>query len=376
MGNQLAGGVAYFSILTLFPVLMSAFSLLGLTLTVIRPDWLVRLKNVAVQDVGTAVGGEKAISLMDRALADWKTIGVIGVVSAIYAGSGWMNGLRGAIRAQWRPDFDWKPQGRHWAIERLVSLLFFMLLLFSVALSFGVTTLGSQLADAMVRWLDLQGRPGVALTLKLGAFALTTLTGWLMFLFLYRVLPQYQAPTRYLITGSLGAAIALSLMQFLTTYLIARFSRTFSAVVFGNIIIVMLYFNLYARLTLFAAAWIATGYQPALPRQYSETDLPLRGRPGVVTVNDHWAFADADREQRERDKAAAEAQEQLEIAAKRARPARWRGRDDQADEAAKRHEAEVAGETSHASEPRGRHRRPLRLGRHRGNDEPPKGDDA
>ena len=120
--------------------------------------------------------------------------------------------------------------------------------------------------------------------------------GFALFYFLYEVLPQYEAPRRAMVKGALMAAIALGALQYLTALLIAQFSRSFAALVFGNIIIVMLFFNLFARLTLFAAAWIATSYQPAFPRKYNETDELLRDKPGVVTVPGHWAAADLDRE--------------------------------------------------------------------------------
>ncbi|MDA8439287.1 MAG: YihY/virulence factor BrkB family protein [Propionibacterium sp.] len=296
LGNQLAGGITYFSVLTIIPVLMLIFSGLGLTLTVIRPDWLLRFRDVAIDTVGSVAGGAKTVNLIEQALANWRGVGLVALLSASYAGSGWMGNLRGAVRAQWRPDFDWSPPGRNFITERLVNLVYFVILIAMVSVSFLLTTLGSRFGDWMVGLLGLTGNPGASAALQLGTSALAVITGFVLFYFLYEVLPQYEAPRRPMIVGSLTAAISLALLQYLTTLLIAEFSRSFAALVFGNIIIVMLFFNLFARLTLFAAAWIATAYQPALPRKYNETDELLRGRPGVVTVPGHWAAADLDKE--------------------------------------------------------------------------------
>ena len=296
LGNQLAGGITYFSVLTIIPVLMLIFSGLGLTLTVIRPDWLLRFRDVAIDTVGSVAGGAKTVNLIEQALGNWRGVGLVALVSASYAGSGWMGNLRGAVRAQWRPDFDWSPPGRNFITERLVNLVYFVILIAMVSVSFLLTTLGSRFGDWMVGLLGLTGNPGASAALQFGTSVLGVLTGFVLFYFLYEVLPQYEAPRRPMIVGSLMAAIALALLQYLTTLLIAQFSRSFAALVFGNIIIVMLFFNLFARLTLFAAAWIATAYQPALPRKYNETDELLRGRRGVVTVPGHWAAADLDKE--------------------------------------------------------------------------------
>ncbi|HET9128470.1 MAG TPA: YhjD/YihY/BrkB family envelope integrity protein [Propionibacteriaceae bacterium] len=296
LGNQLAGGITYFSVLTLVPVLMLIFSALGFLLTVIRPDWLLQVRDVAIDTVGSAAGGAKAVDLIQSALANWRGVGLVALVSAAYAGSGWMGNLRGAVRAQWRPDFDWSPPGRFFLIERLVNLGYFVILLGMVTLSFLLTTVGSRFGDWLVGLVGLTGNPGAAIALQLGTSALAVVAGFALFYFLFEVLPQYEAPRAAMVKGSLMAAISLAGLQYLTALLIAQFSRSFAALVFGNIIIVMLFFNLFARLTLFAAAWIATSYQPAFPRKYNETDELLRGKPGVVTVPGHWTAADLDRE--------------------------------------------------------------------------------
>lgn len=295
LGNQLAGGITYFSVLTIIPVLMLIFSALGMTLTAIRPDWLLQLRDFAIDEVGSVAGGKQAVDLVERALANWRSVGLIALLSASYAGSGWMGNLRGAVRAQWRPDFDWSPPGRNFIAERFVNLFYFLILMLMVTVSFTLTTLGGQLGDRVVALLNLTGSRSSVVLLAIGTSVLSVITGFILFYFLFEVLPQYEAPRAVMIKGALGASIALALLQYLVAWLIAQFSRSFAAIVFGNIIIVMLFFNLFARLTLFAAAWIATSYQPAFPRKYNETDELLRGKPGVVTVPGHWAAADVDK---------------------------------------------------------------------------------
>lgn len=316
MGNQLAGGITYFSVLTLIPALMFAFSFLGWMLTVFRPSWLVSIKDRSVKEVGAVAGGQQAIELIERALNDWRTVLAFAILSAAYSGSGWMGNLRGAVRAQWRPEFDWSPPGRNWIVERFVNLLYFLGLIGALGVAFTVVTISGNFADRMVDWLGITRSPGVAGSLQIFAMVVTVLLSTLLFWFLYHVLPQYSAPLKDLLKGSLGAGVAMTLLLYGTTQLIAWFSRSLSTVVFGNIIIVMLFFNMFARLILFGAAWIATSYQPAVPRKYSEVDLPLRRRSDVMTVPGHWEAAEAarlsDEKAKQREKLAKEEARRLE----------------------------------------------------------------
>lgn len=316
MGNQLAGGITYFSVLTMLPVLMFAFSFIGWTLTAYRPDWLVQLTNRAAQEIGNVAGGQTAIELIHKALTNWGTYLLLGIGSAIYSGSGWMGNLRGAVRAQWRPEFDWSPPGRNWLAERFVNLLYFLALIVALAASFVIVTVSGSFASEAVDWMGIERTPGVAGLLQFGAMVLTAILSTLLFWFLFHVLPQYQAPLKDLLKGSFGAGVVMTGLLYGTTQLIALFSRSVSFVVFGNIIIVALFFNLFAKLILWTAAWIATSYQPAVPRKYSEVDLPLRRRSDLMAVPGHWEAAEAarlsDEKAKQREKLAREEARRLE----------------------------------------------------------------
>lgn len=316
MGNQLAGGITFFSVLTLVPALMFAFSFVGWLLTVYRRYWLTTLTQRAIDELGKVAGGQAAIDQITRALENWRALLLFGIVSAAYSGSGWMGNLRGAVRAQWRPEFDWSPPGRNWLVERFVNLLYFLALIGALAVSFTIVTISGSFADALLRWLGIAKTPYVADVIQFGAMILTALLSSLLFWFLFHVLPQYQAPLRDMLKGSFAAGVVMTGLLYGTTQVIAVFSKSLSTLVFGNIIIVMLFFNLFARLILFTAAWIATSYQPAVPRKYSEVDLPLRRRSDLMTVPGHWEAAEAarlsDEKARQRDKLAREEARRLE----------------------------------------------------------------
>jgi len=60
-----------------------------------------------------------------------------------------------------------------------------------------------------------------------------------------------------------------------------KFSGNPAAAVFGPVIVLMLFFNLFARLNLYVAAWIATSVQPAVADQIQEFDRPLLKAPNA-----------------------------------------------------------------------------------------------
>jgi membrane protein len=60
-------------------------------------------------------------------------------------------------------------------------------------------------------------------------------------------------------------SIALVALQFVAGYLISAFQGNAAAVIFGPVIVLMLFFNVFAQLVLFVAAWIATAQHDAVP---------------------------------------------------------------------------------------------------------------
>jgi membrane protein len=65
--------------------------------------------------------------------------------------------------------------------------------------------------------------------------------------------------------GALLGSIALVALQFIASYLISAFRGNPAALIFGPVIVLMLFFNLFAQLVLFIAAWIATADHEAVP---------------------------------------------------------------------------------------------------------------
>lgn len=257
MGDQFGAAVTYFLVLSIVPLAMFSFAVLGMVLTVLRPEWLDAVQRFIAATLGDATLQGQVSELITGALRDWRAVGVIGLLIGLYTGVGWVGSLRNAVRAQFRARFDVAerqvPIHREW----LTNLWMFGGLLVAVAATFTLSTAATALTDIVLAWFGLSGtleRVGLRVVSVLASI----LAGWLTYLFIYRVMPERPPHGRPLWQGALIGSVGLAVLQYLTSLLVALFGRNLTAAVFGPVVVIMLFFNLFARLTLYVAAWIAT----------------------------------------------------------------------------------------------------------------------
>jgi membrane protein len=106
--------------------------------------------------------------------------------------------------------------------------------------------------------------------------------GWVLFVYLYTVLPETREPWPVIRRGALLGAVGLAILQYLASFLFGLFSHNAAAALFGPVIVLMLFFNLFAQLILFVAAWIATARQEAVSVSDEEERVRFAlGREGV-----------------------------------------------------------------------------------------------
>jgi membrane protein len=281
LGNQFAGAITYFSLLAMVPILMFAFSACGFTLTVVRPDLLERVQTaIMVQLQGAPEDLQaKLTGLISGLLRNWAAVGLVGLLSSIYSSAGWAGNLKSAVRAQTRPLFDMKERKRFILLEVLLNFAILLGLLVILALTFALAVMATSLTGTIVHWLALDKVPGINVLLRLVGPILSAVVGWAMFVYLYKVLPEVKFPFRIIAWGAVFGSAGLFVLQYLTGFLMGKFSANPAAAVFGPVIVLMLFFNLFARLNLYLAAWIATSVQPAVADQIQEFDRPLLKTP-------------------------------------------------------------------------------------------------
>lgn len=272
LGNQFAAAITYFSVLSLVPILMFAFSLLGITLTVIRPDLLdiVHDQITSILPPGDLSGQVKTV--IDRALQNWGTVGAIGLVTGMWSGANWAGNLKSAVRAQVREDFDAGEKKRMIVVETLINVGIMIALLLGLLLTFSISATATSLSGLVSELLDLDGAVSRVL-LSLASVSASVLAGFLLFMFMMWVLPGKKLPVKTVVQGALIGSIGMAALQYLASLLIGVFSNNAAAALFGNVIVLMLFLNLFATLVLLVAAWIATA-RPVIAAPQIEVSAP------------------------------------------------------------------------------------------------------
>lgn len=297
LGMQFAGAVTYFSVLAMVPVLMFAFALAGMALTEFRPDVLESLKERVLGLIGGAPREvtDTLSGIIDEALDNWAGIGLVGLLSLAYAGSGWIRNLKSAIRAQFRPAFDAAEDKSNIVVETIKNLATLILLLIAVGVTFAIASLATSMTGTVIGWLGHEAVSGIGFATRAISLLVSLLAGWLLFLFLYRVMPQIRPATKAWLIGALIGSVILAVLQYFAGALVGSFLNNPAAALFGPVIVLLLFFNLFARVILLVGAWIATDNQPAVAYRWTDADEPLLERADIVTVEDHWPAAEEDR---------------------------------------------------------------------------------
>lgn len=278
LGNQGAAAITYFSVLSLVPVLMFAFSALGMLLTVFRPDLLDVIHDLVIEQFPPTDEenniGQSIVDLIEQSLNSWPTIIVTAVGIFAWSGANWVANLKSAIRAQMRVDFDVTDRNPNYFVEFAVNLGIMMTVLITVLVMFTLNATATALSGAVVEWLQIPEGLGGRLLINFAPIAVSLVVGFLLFAFVFRVSAEYLVPPRIWATAAAAGSIVLSLLQVLAALLWRLFSFGAAAAVFGQLIVLMLFFNLFATLILLIAAWMSTYEEPKPYRSPLADDVP------------------------------------------------------------------------------------------------------
>ncbi|MFR9803934.1 inner membrane protein YhjD [Pseudonocardia sp. RS010] len=257
-GNHYAAGITYFSLLALVPLVMVAFAVVTLVL-VADPEPLARVR--AHVDEALPAGLDDTVnSIIDQAVASASTVGVVGLVIAVYTGLGWMSNLRAALSEQWGQPPLPPPFLRRLRID-LVALLGLGL---ALVVSFGITTAAGVFAGRILEFLGLADLGwGRWLLMALGV-VLSLLADWLLFVWVYARLPRGQLTWRSAGRAAIGAAVGLEIIKQGMVVYLAFVTRSPTGIAFGPILGLMIFIYTVSRFLIFIAAWAATARENQL----------------------------------------------------------------------------------------------------------------
>lgn len=258
LGPQFAAGITYFSVLSMVPILMFAFSMLGMTLTVLRPDLLDQVKALLDAELGATDLSESLGKAVDHAFQNWASVASVAVVTAAYSGSNWVGNLKRAVRVMWSEKFADAARRGNFFIEIALNLATFLGLLVCVAVSLGVASVGGGFSREVIEWLGWSHLPGIGFVFQAVSVVLTLLASWILIAFLFVAMPRKRAKPRAWLIGTLIGAVLITLLQQVAGRLVGLFSNNPASAIFGPVIVLMLVLNLLATIILMSAAWVGT----------------------------------------------------------------------------------------------------------------------
>jgi membrane protein len=254
-GNVFAGAVTYYGFLSVFPLLILAYSVLGFVTgddPVVTREVTDALEQIFPGLVGTTDAAPINVARFQDAAS---TASLIGSATLIYTGLAWMGALRVSLQTVFTLPQSAQPgivPGILWDLVYLVVLG--ATLVVSVSLSAAVTSVTDRVLDAA----GLDTLPGYAFMLRLLGIGLGICVSTVLFFAMYRLLPRPELPNRALLEGALLAAVAFEVLKLVATTLISFSLRSPTAAVAGTFVVLLIWINYFSRLIFFGGSWAAT----------------------------------------------------------------------------------------------------------------------
>ncbi|CAI2793064.1 Inner membrane protein yhjD [Serratia grimesii] len=258
LGSQFGAAITYFSFLSLIPILMVSFAAVGFVLAS-NPDLLTELINKIVGSISDPTLASTLKNTVNTAIQQRTTVGLTGLALALYSGISWMGNLREAIRAQSRDVWERNPQDQEKIYFKYTrDFISLSGLVVALIITLTLTSIAGSAQAAIVRALGLEGIDWLRPAMTLIALSISIFANYLLFLWIFWMLPRHKPKKKALLRGTLLAAIGFEVIKFVMTMTLPQVAKSPSGAAFGSVIGLMAFFYFFARLTLFCAAWIAT----------------------------------------------------------------------------------------------------------------------
>jgi membrane protein len=246
---QQAGAITYFGFLSTFPMLALAFFAVGQIAKVYagaESDLVDAIDQVLPGLVGDSPGQLKIADIESAAGA----VGIVGAFGLLYAGLGFIDGLRKALQAVFQVPEEEQP-GFVAAKARDLAALIVLGLILLVAVAF--TGLVRTFSVTVLDWIRLDEGFGwliVLLTLVLGLAANTVL-----FFAMFHLAPQKDTPKGPLWAGAVLGAIGFEILKQASALLLNATQGQPAFQAFGIALILVVWIHYTSMVILYAASY-------------------------------------------------------------------------------------------------------------------------
>jgi membrane protein len=245
-GTRLAGTVTFYGFLSVFPILVLAFSV---ALRVVGADGVARLEDF-IEGYVPGIADQLALQRVRSSAA---SLQVVGAATLLVTGLGWVDATRASVRSMWGlPDKD-----GILVVRKLVDLLALAGLGALVALSLAASAWVSGAGERLLERLGVaESQAGVVLAVVL-AQGLALLTASLLVAYILAGLPRIRVPVRVLLPAAVVGGVALEVLKRLLIGYISGFAGNNTYGAFGVPVALLVWIYVVARLLMVVAAWTA-----------------------------------------------------------------------------------------------------------------------
>jgi len=243
-GGRLAAAVTYHGFLAVFPLLLLAYAVLG---------YLVGRDTAFTAEVSEFLASYLPTLDVERIAGSRYTAGLIGVTGVLYAGLGWVDTLRSAIRLMW----EMRETPGNPILARIVDVG----VLLGLGLVFAISIAVSTALNFGIGWtLELLGIQSGALrtTVAVVGFMVGVLVNAGVFVALLAGLPRLRMPFGRLVMPMLVGAVAFELLKTFSAAFLRLTITNPAYTVVGSAAGLLVFINLLNQLLLFCAALTAT----------------------------------------------------------------------------------------------------------------------
>lgn len=237
-GALLSGSIAYYTFLSLLPLVLVTAFLLG---TISNTN--VGVHDVLLRAVEQLLPGVESREILDQLIRSRGAFGILGLVTTVYAGTGFVGSLTGALNRVWEVSAGRNPLG-----QKLLNLL--------VVVMLGVVLLGSVFLTIWAAYLTRialgEGAAGPTRAIEIVASPLAL---FLVLLAVYRFLPARRLTWKSQIPGAMLGAVGIEALKRGFTFW-AQHSAGIAAVprTLLSVVILLIWLGLFSQIVLYGAA--------------------------------------------------------------------------------------------------------------------------
>ncbi|MFD6415105.1 YihY/virulence factor BrkB family protein [Streptomyces sp. NPDC060194] len=271
--TRLAAAMTFISFLALFPLIAVGAAIGAALLSDKQLDDLQDKLAEQVPGISDQLG-------LDSLVANAGTVGLIAGALLLFTGVGWIGSMRECLRAVWElEELDDRTEEN--PVVRKAKDAGILLGLGAAGLaSFAASGLASLAVGAVSDAIGIPDDGVGAVLLRIAALAVAALAGFLLLLYILKVLPSVEPTRRHLLTAAVIGAVGFELLKLLLSGYMSGVAGKSMYGAFGVPVALLLWINFMAKLLLFCSAWTAT------PERGKDADADPATDPGTAPAAD------------------------------------------------------------------------------------------